>query len=55
MDILFGIIIGFLVLLIPPSFLREIYFLRYYFTKNKVGMFNIRDGRVSKNSWKSDF
>lgn len=51
----FTITIGFFIILIPTFVIRSIYFIRYFFTNNQVGLYNINDGRISKNSWKSNF
>lgn len=51
--IYFDIIISFMIILVPSSLIRLLYFFRYKIENNQVGLFNISDGRFSKNSWKS--
>ena len=46
--------IGILILLIPPFALRYFFILKAFLSRDVLAMYNLTDGRVSRNSWKSD-
>jgi glycosyltransferase involved in cell wall biosynthesis len=50
---LFDTILSFTLILIPSFLIRLLYHFRYRIENNLVGLYNITDGRFSKNSWKS--
>ena len=52
---LFYKFISIVILIIPSKVVRFLYFLRYYLSKDSVGLYNISNGRLTKNKWKSSY
>ena len=46
-------LISIIVIVIPSILLRTAYFIRYYYSKDLLGLYNINKGRITKNNWKS--